>query len=94
MNFDQIVTAFYNGEIRAISNGGANLKIVDNQILHFNTVILERYGSDYVFNVTIYSKQTTFLQHKIRLLIPQNKLTFIDNVPKGYSRSLIELIHP
>lgn len=94
ITFQQLIEMFVNGETNAVSGTPKNpgtLKIVGNQLIHYNTPILERLDSKYIFNVTRYSLQTGQVQ-KIKAIIPEDSLILVKRVPSDKDISLKEYI--
>ncbi len=95
INFKQLIDMFISGETHAISGTERNpgtLKIVNNQLLHYSTPILERYNDKYILNVTRYSIQTGQVQKKIKEAIPEENRISVKQVPSGKPLSLKDYI--
>ncbi len=95
INFKQLIDMFVDGETNAVSGTERNpgtLKIVNNQLLHYSTPILERYNNKYILNVTRYSIQTGQVQKKIKEAIPEEKRISVKQVPSGKPLSLKDYI--
>ena len=95
ITFQQLIEMFLDGETDAISGTPKNpgtLRIVGNQLIHYNTPILERLDSKFIFNVTRYSLQTGQVQKKIKAIIPEESLILVKKVPSDKDISLKEYI--
>ena len=88
---NEFVAGSENGISGSKSNPG-NLKIKGNQIIHFNTPILERYSSKYLLNMSRYSIQTGRLQKLIREIINEECLVVVLRVPMDYKGSLSDFL--
>ncbi len=88
MTQEQLIKEFMTGSTDGVSNGGQNLKIKQNKLIHFNTAIAERYGDKFILNVSRYSIVTGRLQKIIRESVDEQHLIIAKRVPKDYQGSL------
>jgi hypothetical protein len=90
-----IINEFVEGAVDGVSGNKSNpgnLKIKENQMIHFNTPILERNELGYIINMTRYSIQTGRLQKLINELITEDLLIVVLRVPMDYKGSLSDFI--
>jgi hypothetical protein len=88
----KLVEEFLNGATEGVCDGGRNLRIKGDQLIHFKTVIAERAKDKIILNVTRYSIQTGRVQKKLRESIEDSKLILVKQVPAGFNKSLAEMI--
>lgn len=93
LTFQKLVELFLNGGVSGISGGSGNLKIKANQLIHYNTVIAERFEGKILINVSRYSLTTGILQKQLRDTVPAEKSIEVRNVPRNYQGSLSTLIN-
>ena len=67
-------------------------KIFNNQLIHFNTPILERTNNGFIFNRTSYSDVTRFFQKKILSNLQNQEFVQVDKVSQGYKGSLADFL--
>jgi hypothetical protein len=94
-NQQQLIEEFLQGKKEGITGSPSNpgtCKIKGNQLIHYDTPILERYGDIYIFNITRYSIQTGQLQKKIKTAIPEEKRIAVKQVPRDVKTSLKDFI--
>lgn len=89
---EQIVDEFLAGAIDGVSGGIGNLKIKGNQLIHYQTVIAERYEDKVIFNHTRYSVVTGRIQKKIKEKVPEESLISVGKIPEGYKESLVSIL--
>lgn len=90
-----IITDFIDGARDGISGSKSNpgnLKISEDQIIHFNTPILERTEEGFILNMTRYSVQTGRLQKLINEAVDNDLLSIVLRVPMDYKGSLLDFI--
>lgn len=95
ITFQQVIDQFVAGEkegYSGTSKSHGNLKIEGDQLIHYSTPILERFGEKYIFNVTRYSIQTGQLQKKIKASISNDLIIEVKRVPSDTKESLKEYI--
>jgi len=92
LTYREVVDEFLKGSSSSISNTSKNLKIADNRLIHFNTVIAERQKNKILLNVSRYSILTGKLQKLLSNLIPFSKRIEIHNVPGNYSGTLTKFL--
>ena len=68
------------------------LRIMNNKLICFETVICERYGEKYIVNVTFNSRQTEIAQNLLLQRIPTEKQIHVCGVPFVYWGSLTDYI--
>lgn len=88
----QLVDDFLAGEKEGVCGGGGNLKILNSQLVHYNTVIAERYGEKVILNYTRYSIVTGRIQKMIKEKVSEENLICIGKIQEGYRKSLAELL--
>ena len=92
INQIELIHEFLAGASDGISNGGKNLKICGNLLIHFNTAIAERFGEYTILNVTRYSLVTGRLQKIIRESLIKEQLITVKKVPRDYVGSLLNFV--
>jgi len=92
MTQEKLIQEFLSGATEGASNGGQNLKIKTDKLIHFNTVIAERHGKKLVLNVSRYSIVTGRLQKIIRESVDDEHLIIAKRVPKDYQGSLLDFV--
>ena len=76
-----------------LQNGEAgNGHVRNNQYIHYQTPILERYDDKYILNQTRYSIVTGQIQKRMRNAIPEDKIIIVKGVSEGYKGSLKDFI--
>jgi hypothetical protein len=91
ITFQQLINMFVDGATEGYSGtktNRGNLKIVGDQLIHYNTPIAERFGNKIILNTTRYSLQTGQLQKKIKETIPDEKRIDVKRVPSDNNVSL------
>lgn len=68
------------------------LRIMNDKMICFETVICERYGDKYLINPQFYSRQTAIAQNILLARIPDDKRILTKGVPFTYWGSLTEYI--
>lgn len=68
------------------------LRIMNDKMICFETVICERYGDKYIINPQFYSRQTAIAQNILLARIPDDKQLLTKGVPFIYWGSLTEYI--
>lgn len=71
-----------------------SLHIRGNQLIHYNTAILERYESSYVLNYTRYSLATGKVQKMITDTVDPGDLIYVSGVPSDTRSTLIDFLSP
>lgn len=92
----KLIHAFFEGETSMRTGTRAKpgpLRIMNNKLISFETVICERYGDDYIVNPTFYSKQTEYAQKILMSEIPIEKQIWATGVPFTYWGSLVSYIN-
>lgn len=95
ITFQQLIKRFLDGDKEGRSGTPikpGTLKIVDNQLIHYNTPVAERYNNKIILNITRYSLQTGKLQKKLKSTIPEEKIIEVNKVPSNKKISLTEYI--
>ena len=90
--FKDVVQMFINGATEGQSSGQGNLKIKGDDLVHYSTPILERYGDKFILNNSRYSIVTGRLQKQIKEMIPVEQILQVTKVPEGYKGSLQGLV--
>ena len=91
MNFQTIIDLFLAGETsgRAGSKTApGNLYIKGEQLIHYNTPIMERYGEEYIVNRSQYSIQTGRVQKMLKESLKDRHYYWVLKVPRNYKGSL------
>lgn len=95
ITFQKLIDMYIEGSVvgcsGTLSNPGT-LKIAGNQLIHYKTPIVERYGEKYIVNNTRYSLQTGLLQKKIKASIPEDSRIDVIGVPSDVSASLVNYL--
>lgn len=94
-NSEKLIEAFCGGETSGYAGASivlSNIRIIDNQLVHYSTPILERYGDSYIFNITRYSPQTDRLQKIVAKKIDSLKTIKVNGVEMDYKGSLAAFI--
>ena len=94
-NNNDLIDAFFSGETDAFSGTFAymsNTKIKGDQLIHFETPILERVGDKIIFNETKYSIQTDRLQKLIKEKLFGKDVIYVSGVLMDHKGSLSEFI--
>jgi len=89
----QIAQEFIDGSTEGRCGGGGNLVIKGNQLIHYQTVIAERFGEKIILNYTRYSMVTGKIQKFLKESIDEKRLIIIGKVPINYANSLEKLLH-
>lgn len=92
LNFQQLIDKFIVGESLDIANTKGNLKIVDNKLIHFRTIIAERYNSKIIVNLSRYSPETDRIQKMLLNSVSSDLIIKVKNISIGYRDSLIHEI--
>ena len=95
VTFQSLVDDFIKGDTAGHSGSPSNpgnLRIIQNQLIHYSTPIAERYGDKFIINVTRYSLQTGRLQKMIKSSIPANMIIEAKRVPADKTLSLVDYI--
>ena len=91
----ELIDAFLEGETDMRTGTKKNpgpLRIMNNKMICFETVICERYGDKYLVNPKFYSRQTAIAQNILSARIPEEKQILTSGVPFTYWGSLEEYI--
>lgn len=90
--FKDLADEFISGATSGMSAGQANLKISGSKLIHYETIIAERYHEKIILNVTRYSLPTGRIQKVLKNSIPSDQLIEVKRIPKGYTDSLVQKI--
>lgn len=90
LNFQQLVNEFIAGASAGTTGGGANLKIVGNQLIHYGTPIAERSNEKFIVNITRYSFVTGRLQKILKESIPSDLYVEVRGIPLGHKGPFIQ----
>lgn len=91
----ELVDAFLLGETNLRTGTKKNpgpLRIMNDKMICFETVICERYQNKYIVNPKFYSRQTAIAQEILLTRIPKDKQILTSGVPFTYWGSLEEYI--
>ncbi|MBQ5655992.1 MAG: hypothetical protein IIV14_00980 [Bacteroidaceae bacterium] len=91
----ELVDAFLSGETNMRTGTKKNpgpLRIMNDKMICFETVICERYQNKYIVNPKFYSRQTAIAQDILLTRIPKDKQILTSGVPFTYWGSLEEYI--
>ena len=91
----ELIDAFLLGETSMRTGTRKNpgpLRIMNDKIICFETVICERCGDKYIVNPKFYSRQTAIAQNILLERIPTDKQILTSGVPFTYWGSLVEYI--
>ena len=91
----ELVDAFLSGETNMRTGTKKNpgpLRIMNDKMICFETVICERYQNKYIVNPKFYSTQTAIAQDILLTRIPKDKQILTSGVPFTYWGSLEEYI--
>ena len=86
--FKDLILLFLEGATEGISATGT-LKIIGDQLVHYETPIAERKGKKIIINNSRYSIATGQLQKQIRMIVPEEMQEIVGKVPNGYNGSLL-----
>lgn len=67
------------------------VKIIGNQLIHYQTPIIERDEEGFIFNITRYSEATGMLQKRIKAFLPDGYRT-VKRVYRNYNGSLKDFL--
>lgn len=91
----ELINAFLLGETDMRTGTKKNpgpLRIMNDKVICFETVICERYGDKYIVNPNFYSRQTAIAQNILLEQIPKDKQVLTSRVPFTYWGSLVKYI--
>lgn len=91
----ELINAFLLGETDMRTGTKKNpglLRIMNDKVICFETVICERYGDKYIVNPNFYSRQTAIAQNILLEQIPKDKQVLTSRVPFTYWGSLVRYI--
>lgn len=89
--FKDLILMFMDGSTEGMSSTGT-LKICGDKLIHYKTVIAERFGNGIIVNVSRYSLATGKLQKQILELVPDDVKIIVKKVPVDYNGSLIGFV--
>ncbi len=92
MTQEQVVKSFLNGAKEGVSSGAGNLKIQGDKLIHYRTIIAERYKEKIILNVTRYSIVTGRIQKYLRESTLEEQVLTAHKVPEGTNESLVPFI--
>lgn len=87
MTIDVLIDEFLKGATEGV-NGTGKLKIEGNKLIHYETVLLEKFDETYILNYSRYSRTTGVLQNKLKDKIKNYEYKLVTKIPRGYSGSL------
>ena len=86
-----LVKAFVDG---ATEGDALSLHIRGDQLVHYNTAILERHEDNFILNYTRYSLATGKAQKMITDTIDRGLLTYVSGVPSDTRSTLADFLKP
>ena len=89
--FKELIQAFMDGATEGVSST-KTLRIVGDQLVHYNTPITERFNGKVLVNTSRYSLATGQLQKQIRSMIPEEQQVIVKRVPINYKGSLRDFL--
>ena len=95
MIFSDIIDGFFKGETNLHSGtktAPGNLFVTGDQLIHYSTPMVERYGDSYIVNLTQYSIQTGRVQKMIKEKLVSVPYRTARRVPRDYKGSLVDYI--
>ena len=93
MNFQSLIDLFISGETSGragTKSAPGNLYIQQEQLIHYNTPIMERYKDTYIVNLSQYSIQTGRVQKMLKETLGGTQYYWVLRVPRDYKGSLSE----
>ena len=91
----ELVDAFLEGETNMrtwTKHKPGPLRIINDKMICFETVICERHGEYYIINPGFYSRQTQIAQDLLLQRIPKEKQLYVYGVPFIYWGSLVDYL--
>ena len=92
MTQQQLMGKFLKGEKEGVSGGSGNLKIEGDKLIHYNTIIAERFNDKIILNTTRYSLVTGRIQKMLKESIDENKLVIVRRVSEGCRDTLTKFL--
>lgn len=89
MTQQQLIDKFLECDKEGVSG---NLKIEGNKLIHYNTIISERFNDKIILNVTRYSLVTGRIQKILKESADESKLVFVRRVPEGCRDTLTKFL--
>ena len=89
--FKELIQALLDGATEGIS-ATKTLRIVGDQLIHYNTPIAERFDGKVLVNNSRYSLATGQLQKQIRSMVPEEQQVIVKRVPVDYNGSLRDFV--
>ena len=89
ITFQNLIDMFIAGKTSGVSGTRGNLKIVGDQLIHYDTVIAERYNKKIIVNETRYSRITGQIQKMLKQSISNESIIIVGGVPKNDRTSLV-----
>ncbi|WP_165062318.1 hypothetical protein [Adlercreutzia sp. ZJ154] len=86
-----LIKSFISG---STSGDALSLHIRGEQLVHYNTAILERHEGKYILNYTRYSLATGKVQKMITNTIEPGNLVYVSGVPSDTRSSLADFLSP
>ena len=90
MTQEQLINHFISGDEEGVCDGGRNLRILQDKLIHYQTPIAERTNGKIYINVTRYSMVTGRIQKMLVERVPKDKQIIVKSVEEGTKRSLVE----
>lgn len=92
MTQEQIVKEFINGATEGVSGGSGNLIIQGDKLIHYSTIIAERYGEKFIFNITRYSLVTGRIQKMLKEAVDDAFVIKVRGISEGTRDTLKKFI--
>ena len=89
MKQTELVAAFLAGETTGVAK---SLSIDDERLVHYNTVIAERYGDKIILNYTRYSLASGKVQKMLTDAVDASRLIYVSDVPSDTRSSLVDFL--
>lgn len=94
-SYKELVDLFLGGATVGLSGANGrnrNLKIEGALLVHYDTTMAERSGSNIYINDTYYSLQSRKVQKILLENIPEEKQIIVKGVKRGYGKKLSNLV--
>ena len=89
--FRELIQALLDGATEGVS-ATKTLRIVEDQLIHYNTPIAERFKDKILVNISRYSLATGQLQKQIRSMVPEEQQVIVRGVPIDYKGTLRDFV--
>lgn len=91
MTIDELIDGFLHGMTDGINGKNkytGNVKIINDKLFHYETVLLQRKPNYYILNYSRYSRTTGVLQNKIKDKLVNFDYKIVTKIPRGYNGDL------